>query len=274
MTVRPNSRGAAPVPVPTLFLAPLACAVLTCLALGIAASPAYADTGITDLGTLGGTSPNAHGVNAAGDVVVGEFRLLLAAPKHAFLWSATSNTMTDLGTLGGTSSIARGVNAAGDVVVGESTNAGGTAHAFRWTAATGMTDLGTLGGSSLKRRHQRRWQRRCRLRLPHGPPVPMPSLDGSWRYDRPRHPWRIDIARIRYQRRRRRRCRLRLPHGRYQFPCSRWTAAGGMADLGTLGGTSSANGTNAAGDVVVGSSKRLGSPYSACLSLDASLRHG
>ena len=53
----------------------------------------------------------------------------------------------DLGTLGG-SSYANGSSADGNTVVGSSVTAGGDAHAFVWTPASGMRDLGTLGGGS------------------------------------------------------------------------------------------------------------------------------
>jgi len=106
-----------------------------------------ASNAMTDLGTLGGTTSTAYGVNAAGDVVVGA-STTGAGDTRAFRWTLASSTMIDLGTLGGSSSRANGVNAAGDVIVGFSTTSGGDTHAFRWTLASStMTDLGTLGGS-------------------------------------------------------------------------------------------------------------------------------
>ncbi|MNR95993.1 Autotransporter beta-domain protein [compost metagenome] len=100
---------------------------------------------MTDLGTLaGGNSSSAYGVNAAGNVVVGQSSSMNGL--HAFRWveGAGSNgggTMSDLGTLvGGNNSYATGVNAAGNVVVGQSGSANGTV-AFRWTEATGMQSV-------------------------------------------------------------------------------------------------------------------------------------
>ena len=55
--------------------------------------------------------------------------------------------MVDLGTLGGATSFAVAVSNAGSVA-GYADTAGGSTHAFSWTAAGGMVDLGTLGGSS------------------------------------------------------------------------------------------------------------------------------
>src|SRR6266446_6992546 len=95
--------------------------------------------------------------------------ILLAA--HAGSADAAEGTFIpiDLDTLGGTRSIAHAVNDSGQVaggrepvagrpgppgainasgqVVGESDTAGGSRHAFSWTAAGGMIDLGTLGGA-------------------------------------------------------------------------------------------------------------------------------
>lgn len=109
---------------------------------------------MTSLGTLQTGSDDgisaAFGVNAEGDVVVGE-ATTDSGTTHAFRWtlnagSTTQGTIADLGSLAASdagNSVARGVNAAGNVVVGQA-DTGTSSHAFRWTAATGMTDLGTL----------------------------------------------------------------------------------------------------------------------------------
>jgi probable HAF family extracellular repeat protein len=102
---------------------------------------------MTNLGTLGGLSSVAYGINDAGQVVgVSETG---AGADHAFITGSNGVGMTDLGTLGGSSSEAHGINDAGQVV-GESLTAGGhTFHAFiTGPGGVGMTDLGTLGGSS------------------------------------------------------------------------------------------------------------------------------
>ena len=131
--------------------------LLALLSLPLLALPlaAQAQSGITDLGTLGGRSSAAYGVSADGSVVVGASSTAGNAAGqffpavHAFRWTQASSTMTDLGTLGGTNSAASGVSADGSVVVGGSADTvGNTAfRAFRWTSGGGMVDLGTLGGT-------------------------------------------------------------------------------------------------------------------------------
>ena len=99
---------------------------------------------ITDLGTLGGTSSNATGINASGQVV-GTSALAGDKVLHAFLYSA--GRMTDLGTLGGTTSSARGINDSGQIVGNSSPSGDQPRHAFLYSGGV-MTDLGTLAGGS------------------------------------------------------------------------------------------------------------------------------
>src|SRR6185369_8588905 len=115
---------------------------LPLLSLALLAAPAAAQTyTIVDLGTLGGTTSQAHGINAKG-WIVGE-SLTKESQDHAFLWDGKE--MHDLGTLGGSFSAARGVNA-NDVVVGWAYLATGMFHAYAG-GPSGLVDLGTLGGS-------------------------------------------------------------------------------------------------------------------------------
>lgn len=94
----------------------------------------------TDLGTLGGTSSFAYGINGAGQVV-GFAHPAGNVEIHATLWNG--GTVTDLGTLGGATSAALGTNNAGQVV-GFSITADGTkSHAMLWSGST-ATDLNTL----------------------------------------------------------------------------------------------------------------------------------
>jgi probable HAF family extracellular repeat protein len=97
---------------------------------------------LTDLGTLGGTTSGAAGVNDNGQVAGAA-----ATPggtSHAFLYSG--GVMTDLGTLGGTfSSGADAINSAGEVV-GQASTSAGLQHAFLYSGGA-MSDLGTLGGT-------------------------------------------------------------------------------------------------------------------------------
>src|SRR5215510_9219234 len=98
--------------------------------------------GMIDLGTLGGSTSAAAAVNVAGQVVGWSFTA--EGTRHAFFWSP-SQGMIDLGTLGGADSDAWAVNDVGQVA-GESDGPHGH-HAFLWTQAEGMIDLGHLVGS-------------------------------------------------------------------------------------------------------------------------------
>ena len=90
------------------------------------------------LGTLGGSSSQATGVNNVGEVV--GFASLSSGYQHAFLESG--GVMTDLGTLGGGSSFAYGVNDSGEIV-GYSWLANGGQSAFLYDDGA-MFDLNSL----------------------------------------------------------------------------------------------------------------------------------
>jgi len=94
---------------------------------------------IQDLGTLGGATSEAHGINEGGDIVgVSD----TSSGPHAFLWKAGS--MQDLGVLSGdSSSRADHINDSG-MVVGASESSGGI-RAFVWTSAAGMQPLASDG---------------------------------------------------------------------------------------------------------------------------------
>jgi probable HAF family extracellular repeat protein len=101
---------------------------------------------IFDLGTLGGESSYAYGINASGQVVG------YSLPPGLSGWHAFATPpMQDLGTLGGDGSFAWGINDSGQVV-GDSQTAASNAvtHAFLYdaTATPAMQDLGTLGGTT------------------------------------------------------------------------------------------------------------------------------
>lgn len=91
-----------------------------------------ADTGFVDLGTLGGVSSRAFGVNNRGQVV-GE-SLTATQDRKAFLWTRE----TEMIDLGGEFSSAHGINDRGEIV---GTSAGRVAL---WTAHGVLTDLGGL----------------------------------------------------------------------------------------------------------------------------------
>ena len=95
---------------------------------------------MTNLGTLGGQSCEAYGINNVAQIVgIAE---TASGERHAFLWD--SGEMTDLGTLGSDWSVAIGINDAGQIV-GHSDTANGIGHVFLWENGQ-MIDLGTLGG--------------------------------------------------------------------------------------------------------------------------------
>jgi probable HAF family extracellular repeat protein len=77
---------------------------------------------------LGGTTSEALGINAQGQVVGRS--LTTSGVQHAFLWE--KGTMTDLGALDGGFSAASAINPAGQVV-GMSTTASGVGRAVLWT---------------------------------------------------------------------------------------------------------------------------------------------
>jgi probable HAF family extracellular repeat protein len=99
----------------------------------------------TDLGTFGGSSSYANGINNAG-TVVGTAYLSADSTFHAFM--TQGGKLVDIGTLVGAGgySEALAINGQG-LAVGYSLAANGGQHAFSYANGT-MIDLGTLGGTN------------------------------------------------------------------------------------------------------------------------------
>src|SRR5436309_15019029 len=105
-----------------------------------AGAPMYV---VTDLGTLGGPTSAAWGINGAGQVA-GSASTADGAQAAVL---CGGGVMLALGTLGGSTSLAFGVNAAGQVVGAAATAGNLASHAFLYSRGI-MTDLGTLGGQT------------------------------------------------------------------------------------------------------------------------------
>jgi probable HAF family extracellular repeat protein len=103
-----------------------------------------------DLGTLGGTTSTAYGINDLGQVV-GQSTTGIGGPNHAFLYTGipgAGGAMVDLGTLGGTYSRAYAINNDGKIV-GRARTTDEDNHAFLYTGVPGadgyMHDLTPSG---------------------------------------------------------------------------------------------------------------------------------
>jgi probable HAF family extracellular repeat protein len=200
---------------------------------------------MTDLGTLGGNYSEAKAISADGAVVVG-YASIANGQYRAFRW--TGNVMTDLGTLGGNESYAYGVSADGSVVVGTASIANGQYRVFRWTGGV-MSDLGTLGGNyslpsdvsanggvvvgySMNANGQVR-----AFRWTGGVMTDLGTLGDQSQANAVSADGAVVVG----------------DSNNHAF---RWTSAGGMTDLGTLGGNySEAEAVSADGSVVVGSAR-------------------
>jgi probable HAF family extracellular repeat protein len=97
---------------------------------------------VVDLGTLGGGSSSAHGINNAGEVV-GTSGTAVPTEGHAFLYSA--GLMHDLGTLGGEDSFAYSIDAFGRVTGYANPDGNTVGRAYLYESGT-MKPLETLGG--------------------------------------------------------------------------------------------------------------------------------
>jgi hypothetical protein len=121
-------------------------AVGSCLALDGGPSRAFIwseATGMTNIGTLGGSGAGAAAID--NDRVAGSSLTVGDSELHPFLWTRAAG-MLDLGTLGGTYAAAGGIS--GAAVIGDGTTiAGGELiRGFLWTPAAGMIELAPLPG--------------------------------------------------------------------------------------------------------------------------------
>jgi probable HAF family extracellular repeat protein len=107
------------------------------------------DSGMFDLGTLGGPGAVPFFVNHHGQVAGASFTTATPGPSgmpplDPFLWQ--QGRMIDLGTLGGTLGVAAKVTNRGQVVGDSDLEGDATQHGFSWENGV-LTDLGTLGGT-------------------------------------------------------------------------------------------------------------------------------
>jgi probable HAF family extracellular repeat protein len=102
---------------------------------------------IKDLGTLGGSSSFARGINDSGQIIGDS--TTARGDTHAFIFSPWVGRLQDLGTLGGHFARAEGISNSG-LVVGQTTTAAddvtGGAQAFLWAGGT-MRALPSLAGA-------------------------------------------------------------------------------------------------------------------------------
>src|SRR5262249_53409328 len=97
---------------------------------------------IKDLGTLGGETSGAEGINGAGQIV-GLSQITSSTHYHGYVWDPAG--LRDLGTFGGAQSGSRAINSRGDIV-GWSNTANNEKHAF-YDHDGQMIDLGSLAGT-------------------------------------------------------------------------------------------------------------------------------
>ena len=130
---------------------------------------------VTDLGTFGGLSAQAHDINDAGQVV--GIAASATSGGRPFIWQ--NGVMTDLGTLGGNTGGAQAINASGQVA-GNSTVAFSQPHATLWDNGV-ITDLTPGVSGNQRNRDQRRAPGRRQRQLLDGFPLGQRHDHEPWR---------------------------------------------------------------------------------------------
>lgn len=104
----------------------------------------YDGLSVRDIGTLGGATATASGINNLGQITGSS--TTAQGEAHAFRWTPTgptSGVMLDLGAPAGHSSVGEAIDDAGQVA-GTTRTGNEPSRAFRWTEGVGMVDLGVL----------------------------------------------------------------------------------------------------------------------------------
>jgi len=103
-------------------------------------------TGMKDIGTLGGGLSYGYGINDSGQVTGCSLNTGNAA-YHAFIYG-TDTGMKDLGAIANGTSMGYGINNSGQVTgYSYAPGTNGPYHAFLYSSGAGMQDIGTLGGT-------------------------------------------------------------------------------------------------------------------------------
>ncbi|MFN3872515.1 MAG: T9SS type A sorting domain-containing protein [Ignavibacterium sp.] len=109
------------------------------------------NTGMIDLGTLGGHTSYAYDISDSGNVIAGRsFVSLVGNVIRGFRWTPQTG-MQDLGTLGGPESGAFAVSSDGSSIAGNSltTDPFSPTHACIWRDTSGLIDLGAPSSNSV-----------------------------------------------------------------------------------------------------------------------------
>lgn len=123
------------------FNACLIAALTSVAAAGVHGFYWDSDTGMIDLGSLGGDSI-ANGINDSGQIV-GYSYLADQSTIHMVMWTVTGG-IVDLGSIDNSgNSLGKAINSAGDIV-GQGYDANGKQVAFFWSFSTGYVSLGEV----------------------------------------------------------------------------------------------------------------------------------